>query len=94
MSHLKDIAVSETAARRIGIVDSDKREKSCTVSINYLVKHEKYGKYIRKRTRIHVHDEENAAKIGDRIEIVECRPISKTKSWTLVRVVEAASQEA
>ena len=94
MSNLKDIAVSETAARRIGIVDSDKREKSCTVSINYLVKHEKYGKYIRKRTRIHVHDEENAAKIGDRIEIVECRPISKTKSWTLVRVVEAASQEA
>ena len=94
MSHLKDISVSETAARRIGVVDSDKREKSCTVSINYLVKHEKYGKYIRKRTRIHVHDEDNAAKIGDRVEIVECRPISKTKSWTLVRVVEAASQEA
>ena len=94
MSHLKDIAVSETAARRIGVVDSDKRDKSCTVSINYLVKHEKYGKYIRKRTRIHVHDEANAAKIGDRVEIVECRPISKTKSWTLVRVVEAASQEA
>lgn len=94
MSHLKDISVSETAARRIGVVDSDKRDKSCTVSINYLVKHEKYGKYIRKRTRIHVHDEDNAAKIGDRVEIVECRPISKTKSWTLVRVVEAASQEA
>jgi len=94
MSHLKDIVVSETAARRIGVVDSDKRDKSCTVSINYLVKHEKYGKYIRKRTRIHVHDEDNAAKIGDRVEIVECRPISKTKSWTLVRVVEAASQEA
>lgn len=94
MSHLKDIVVSETAARRIGVVDSDKRDKSCTVSINYLVKHEKYGKYIRKRTRIHVHDEDNAAKVGDRVEIVECRPISKTKSWTLVRVVEAASQEA
>ena len=94
MSHLKDIVVSETAARRIGLVDSDKRDKSCTVSINYLVKHEKYGKYIRKRTRIHVHDEDNAAKVGDRVEIVECRPISKTKSWTLVRVVEAASQEA
>ena len=94
MSHLKDIVVSETAARRIRVVDSDKRDKSCTVSINYLVKHEKYGKYIRKRTRIHVHDEDNAAKVGDRVEIVECRPISKTKSWTLVRVVEAASQEA
>ena len=94
MSHLKDISVSDTAARRIGLVDSDKRDKSCTVTINYLVKHPKYGKYIRKRTRIHVHDEDNAAKVGDRVEIVECRPISKTKSWTLVRVVEAASQEA
>ena len=94
MSHLKDIAVSEMASRRIGVVDSDKRDKSCTVSINYLVKHEKYGKYIRKRTRIHVHDEENVAKLGDRVEIAECRPISKTKSWTLIRVVEAASQEA
>jgi small subunit ribosomal protein S17 len=94
MSHLKDITVAETASRRIGLVDSDRRDKSFTVAINYLVKHEKYGKYIRKRTRIHVHDEENVAKIGDRVEIVECRPISKTKSWTLVRVVEAASQEA
>ena len=52
-------------------MDSDSRDKSCTVSINYLVKHEKYGKYIRKRTRIHVHDEDNAAKVGDRVEIVE-----------------------
>ncbi len=93
MSHLKEIKVSETSARRIGIVESDKREKSCTVSINYLVKHPKYGKYIRKRIRLHVHDEDNAARTGDRVEIAECRPISKTKSWTLLRVVEAAAKE-
>ena len=49
MSHLKDITVAETASRRIGLVDSDRRDKSFTVAINYLVKHEKYGKYIRKR---------------------------------------------
>ncbi|MCH2132390.1 MAG: 30S ribosomal protein S17 [Phycisphaerales bacterium] len=90
MSHLKEIKISDTAARRVGIVESNKRDKSCTVSINYLVKHAKYGKYVRKRTRLHVHDEDNTAKAGDRIEIAECRPISKTKSWTLVRVVEAA----
>ena len=91
MSHLKEIQISDTAARRVGVVGSDKRDKSCTVSINYLVKHDKYGKYIRKRTKLHVHDENNTAKAGDRVEIAECRPISKTKSWTLVRVVEEAA---
>ena len=93
MSHLRDISILDTASRRVGVVESDKRDKSCTVSINYLVKHDKYGKYIRKRTRLHVHDADNSARAGDRVEIAECRPISKTKSWTLVRVVEAASQE-
>jgi small subunit ribosomal protein S17 len=92
MSHLKTIDISETSSRRIGIVESSKRDKSCTVTINYRVKHPKYGKYIRKRTRIHVHDEQNQTHEGDRVEIAECRPISKTKSWTLVRVVEAAPQ--
>ncbi|MEE2906274.1 MAG: 30S ribosomal protein S17 [Planctomycetota bacterium] len=93
MSHLRDIKITDTASRRVGVVESDKRDKSCTVSINYLVKHDKYGKYIRKRTRLHVHDEDNSAKAGDRVEIAECRPISKTKSWTLVRVVESSGME-
>lgn len=93
MSHLKEINIADTASRRVGVVDSDKRDKSCTVSINYLVKHDKYGKYIRKRTKLHVHDEGNAARSGDRVEIAECRPISKTKSWTLVRVVDKAANE-
>lgn len=93
MSHLRDMKISDTASRRIGVVESDKRDKSCTVSIQYLIKHDKYGKYIRKRTKMHVHDEDNSAKAGDRVEIAECRPISKTKSWTLVRVVESSEVE-
>ena len=95
MSHLKEINVSDNAPRRIGLVDSASRDKSCKVMINYLVRHPKYGKYVRRRTSIHVHDEQNAAKVGDRIEIAECRPLSKTKSWVLTRVLQtSASQEA
>ncbi len=93
MSHLKEINVSDNAPRRIGLVDSASRDKSCKVMINYLVRHPKYGKYVRRRTSIHVHDEQNAAKVGDRIEIAECRPISKTKSWTLIRVIESNGME-
>jgi small subunit ribosomal protein S17 len=95
VSHLKDIKISDTAPRRTGMVESDKREKSCKVVINDLVKHKKYGKYVRRRTVLHVHDEQNVAKHGDRVEIAECRPISKTKSWVLTRVLQAStSQEA
>lgn len=90
MSHLQEIKVSDTAPRRIGIVSASQRDKTCCVSIEYLTRHPKYGKYIRQRTVLHVHDADNAAKIGDRVEIAECRPISKTKSWTLLRVVEQA----
>jgi|TARA_B100001059_G_scaffold236139_1_gene285065 small subunit ribosomal protein S17 len=93
VSHLKEINVSDNAPRRIGLVDSASRDKSCKVMINYLVRHPKYGKYVRRRTSIHVHDEQNAAKVGDRIEIAECRPISKTKSWTLIRVIESNGME-
>ena len=89
MSHLKEIKVSENAPRRIGLVDSASRDKSCKVMINYLVRHPKYGKYVRRRTSLHVHDERNEAKVGDRIEIAECRPISKTKSWTFIRVIDS-----
>ena len=91
MSHLKDIQVSDSAPRRTGVVATAKRDKTCCVSIDYLTRHPKYGKYIRQRTVLHVHDEDNVAKVGDRVEIAECRPISKTKSWVLLRVVEAAA---
>jgi len=90
VSHLKDIKVSDNALRRIGVVSAAKRDKTCRVSIDYLTRHPKYGKYIRQRTVLHVHDEDNTANVGDRVEIAECRPISKTKSWVLLRVVEQA----
>ncbi|AXP40891.1 TPA: 30S ribosomal protein S17 [Haemophilus influenzae 10810] len=73
-----------------GKVVSDKMEKSFVVAIERKVKHPLYGKFIRRTTKLHVHDENNEAKVGDTVEICECRPLSKTKSWTLVRVVEKA----
>jgi small subunit ribosomal protein S17 len=73
--------------RRLGTVVSDKGDKSITVVVNFLMRFPKYGKFIRRRTKLHVHDVSNQAKVGDRVEIAECRPISKTKNWRLVRVV-------
>ena len=84
------INVPEKAPRRVGVVNSDARDKTRKVSINFSVKHPKYGKYIRRRTVLHVHDEDNVSKVGDRVEIAQCRPISKTKSWVLTRVLESA----
>ena len=78
----------------VGVVSNDKRDKTRTVLVDYQVRHPKYGKYIKKQTRYHVHDPENACKMGDRVEIVNCRPISKTKSWRLVRVMEVATYNA
>jgi small subunit ribosomal protein S17 len=90
MSHLKDIQISDTAPRKVGVITSDARDKSCKVEIQFTVKHPKYGKYIRRRTVIQAHDEQNVAKLGDRVEIAECRPLSKTKTWVLTKVIEAA----
>ncbi|MGV6987842.1 30S ribosomal protein S17 [Testudinibacter sp. P80/BLE/0925] len=73
-----------------GRVVSDKMDKSFTIAIERMVKHPLYGKFIRRTTKLHVHDEANDANVGDLVEIRECRPISKTKSWTLVRVIEKA----
>lgn len=92
MAHLKDIVIPENATRRTGVVSSAKRDKSCKIEINYLVKHDKYGKYVRRRTVLHVHDSDNEAASGDTVEIAECRPISKTKSWVLTKVVKKASE--
>ena len=69
---------------------SDKMDKSFVVAIERTVKHPLYGKFIRRTTKLHVHDENNEAKLGDVVEIKECRPVSKTKAHTLVRVVEKA----
>ena len=75
-----------------GIVLSNSGEKTVKVVINYKVKHPKYGKYVRRRTRLAVHDEHNQSKVGDVVEISECRPRSKTKNFRLVRVVQKAAQ--
>lgn len=92
MSHSNEIKISESAPRRIGVVTSDTRDKSRKVVISFQSKHPKYGKYMKKRTVINVHDENNESHNGDRVEIAECRPISKTKSWVLVRVIESTGE--
>lgn len=74
----------------IGVVESDKRPQSRRVTVTYLTRHEKYGKYMKKRQVVQCHDEGNVSKLGDRVEIAPCRPVSKTKSWAVVRVVESA----
>lgn len=74
-----------------GRVVSNKMDKSVTVKIDRMVKHPVYGKYIRRSTKLHVHDENNQCGEGDLVTIRQCRPISKTKSWTLVEVVEKVS---
>ena len=76
----------------IGVVTSDKMDKSRRVEIDRLVKHPKYGKFIRRRTVCHVHDEMNESNLGDAVEIIECPPRSKTKRWDLVRVISRSKQ--
>lgn len=78
----------------VGIVTSDKMNKTRRVEIPRLVKHARYGKYIRRRTICHVHDEQNESRAGDTVEIMESRPLSKTKTWRLVRIVTKGPQLA
>ena len=79
-----------TRRLEVGVVTSDKMNKTRRVEIPRLVKHPRYGKYIRRRTICHVHDEQNESHRGDTVEIMETRPFSKTKHWRLVRVVARA----
>ena len=74
----------------IGVVTSDKMNKTRRVEIPRLVKHQRYGKYVRRKTVCHVHDEQNESHLGDTVEIMETRRLSKTKTWRLVRVVAKA----
>jgi len=76
-----------TARTVTGKVTSNKMDKSATVMIERVVKHPVYGKYIRRSTKLHIHDAENTCQEGDMVIIEQCRPISKTKSWRLVEVV-------
>lgn len=74
-----------------GRVTSDKMDKTITVLIERRVKHPIYGKYVKRSTKLHAHDEHNECKEGDVVTIEECRPLSKSKAWRLVKVVEKAS---
>ena len=80
-------------ARRViqGIVSSDKMNKTITVTIEHQFKHPKYKKYIRRHSKVTAHDEDNTAQIGDSVEIMECRPLSKTKRWRLINVLTRAT---
>ncbi len=73
---------------RVGVVSSNKMDKTVTVAVERKVKHPIYGKFVKKTTRFHAHDEKNECSIGDLVKIMETRPLSKTKRWRLVEVVE------
>ena len=75
---------------KIGIVISDKMDKTVTVSIEWKEKHPIYGKFVRKTKKYHAHDEKNECQIGDTVRIMETRPLSKTKRWRVVEIVEKA----
>lgn len=76
---------------RIGTVVSDVRNKTIKVRYDFNVKHEKYGKILRRRSMLHAHDETNDAKMGDTVEITACRRLSKTKCWRLTKVLRRAA---
>ena len=75
---------------RVGVVFSNKMDKSITVAVKWKEKHPIYGKFVNKTKKYHVHDEENECNIGDTVRIVETRPLSKTKRWRLVEIIEKA----
>src|SRR5271167_2461487 len=92
-------ATPESAARsrrktEIGIVTSDKMDKTRRVELERLVPHPKYGKFLKRRTVCHAHDETNQTHLGDIVEIMETRPLSKLKRWRIVRIVRAGAQQA
>ena len=79
-----------TRRERVGVVVSNKMEKSIVVAVKRKVKHPIYGKFVNKTTSFVAHDKENACKIGDTVKIGETRPLSKTKNWRLIEIVERA----
>jgi small subunit ribosomal protein S17 len=75
---------------RIGVVTSDKMEKTITVSVERKLRHPIYGKFVKKSKKFHAHDDKNECGVGDTVRIMETRPLSKTKRWRLVEIVEKA----
>ena len=85
------MSTTEAVSRsKVGRVVSDKAAKTVTVMLERQVKHPLYGKYIKRSTKVHAHDEDNSCTEGDLVRISECRPISKLKSWRVVEILERA----
>jgi small subunit ribosomal protein S17 len=85
---MEDNIVRNLRKTRTGLVTSNKMDKTVTVAVERKVKHPLYGKFLKKTTKFHAHDEKNECNIGDTVKIMETRPISKLKRWRLVEVVE------
>ena len=85
--------MSERGHRKtqVGVVVSDKMEKTVVVKVDRLVKHSVYSKYIKRSVKYKVHDELNSTKVGDRVQIIECRPLSKDKRWSIKQIIESIS---
>ncbi len=79
-------------SEKVGVVVSDRMQKGIVVAVEWQVRHGLYGKTQRRSSKFLAHDEDNAAKVGDRVAIVECRPLSRRKRWTVVRIVEKAAR--
>jgi small subunit ribosomal protein S17 len=85
--------MSERGHRKtqVGVVVSDKMEKTVVVRVDRLVKHSVYSKYIKRSVKYKVHDELNSSRVGDRVQIIECRPLSKDKRWSIKQIIESIS---
>jgi len=90
MSKAKNMSERNLRKTRTGVVTSNKMAKTITVAVERKVKHPIYGKFVKKTTKFHAHDEKNECTVGDIVRIMETRPLSKTKRWRLVEVVEKA----
>ncbi len=94
MTSVTAAPVAEKAAKTLtGTVVSNKMNKTISVSVERLVKHPTYGKYVRRTTKLLAHDENNERRQGDTVAIADCRPLSRHKAWKLVRVIERAPAE-
>ena len=85
-----DAAPRNSRKTRIGLVVSDKMQKTCVVAVERRVPHPVYGKMVTRTTKLKAHDEQNSAKVGDRVRIMETRPLSKDKRWRVVEIIERA----
>jgi small subunit ribosomal protein S17 len=92
MTTVSESSVNKTAPRLLqGVVKSDKMHKGIVVAVEYLKADPRVGKFVRKMKKVHAHDENNVSKVGDFVEVQECRPYSKTKTWRLVKVINSGN---